>query len=149
MDKKSYPFQKIVSEEYYYTFMSIGDKGNIQKVVAFQPMNLLLYNVALLDYDSASGEFSDDSASNNYDLGMVFATIFQIVEDFLSNNVHYSVYIKANTEIKNKLYYRIIKNNLKALETKYLILGVRNDDIENFDSTNKTQYEAFIIRLKS
>jgi hypothetical protein len=149
MHKTSYPFQKIVGEEYYYTFMSIGDKGNIQKVIAFQPMNLLLYNVALLDYDLASGEFSDDSASNNYDLGMVFATIFQIVEDFLSNNVHYSVYIKANTEIKNKLYYRIIKNNLKALATKYLILGVNNDDIEHFDSTHKTQYEAFIIRLKS
>lgn len=148
MDKEHYQYTKVQEDEamYMYSFFSIGQQGAIEKVVAFQDMGLLTYNVALADYDRANNIFSDMSNSNNFDLLRLFATIFKISDDFLAKNPFYSLYIKGNTPAKMKLYHRIVKNNLSDLQNKFIVLGVHGAKSELFDVSK--EYEYFLIRLK-
>ncbi len=148
MDKEHYQYTKVQEDEAecMYSFFSIGQQGIIEKVVAFQDMGLLTYNVALADYNREDNTFSDMSNSNNFDMLRLFATIFRISDDFLAKNHFYSLYVKGNTPTKMKLYHRIIKNNLSDLQNKFLVLGVYNGKSEFFDASK--EYEYFIIRLK-
>ncbi|TAE18172.1 MAG: hypothetical protein EAZ95_05065 [Bacteroidetes bacterium] len=131
-----------------YHFTSIGENGkSIEKVVAFQQMNMLLYNLALADYDVENDDYDDNANSNNYDMSKVFATIFRIVRDFLEEYPHYHIYIEGNSPIKKRLYQRIIKGNLISLQNNYSILGVISSEaFEKF--TPENEYNGFIIHKK-
>jgi hypothetical protein len=149
MDKEHYQYSKIQEEgiECMYSFFSIGQQGSIEKIVAFQDMGLLTYNVALADYDRATNTFSDISNSNNFDLLRLFATIFKIANEFLIKNPFCSLYIQGNTPAKMKLYHRIIKNNLIDLENKCIVLGVYEGKPMPFDGSQ--EYDYFLIRTKT
>ncbi|TAE09660.1 MAG: hypothetical protein EAZ95_15775 [Bacteroidetes bacterium] len=148
MNKEYYEYESVPAQDKFYTFTSVGAEGKtIEKVVAFQKMHLMLYNLALADYDRNSDSYSDDTNSNNFDLGKIFATIFRIGYSFLEENPHLSVYIEGNSPIKKRLYQRIIKNNLSELQNNYEVFGVMDtEDIEPF--VQGKEYNAFVIRKK-
>jgi hypothetical protein len=131
-------------KDYYYFFTSIGSKGSILKLTAFQHIKDNLYNMALLDYDMEQDEGSDSVVSNNRDMPKVFATVAHILFDFLDKLPNISVLVEANSEIKRKLYNRIIKNQLKDLPKQYEILGILdNNETEIFAEGD---YQAVIIQ---
>ena len=129
-----------------YFFDSKG-KQIITKIVEFQPITEYIYNLAFGDFDKETETFSDDVRSNNNDISKVFATIFQISNHFFVQNPNKAIYLEGNTPTKQKLYQRIIKNNISDLENSFILFGVIGEEFENLDFTKN--YEAFIIKLKS
>lgn len=148
MEKEHYKYEKLTNNTLFYQFVSIGETGKqINKIVAFQQMSILVYNVALVDYDALTDSYSDDNNSNNFDLGKIFATLFRIVRDFLNENPLLSVYIEGNSLIKQKLYQRILRNNIEDLKNDYVLLGsVDGIKVEPFDTSK--DYIGFIIQHK-
>ncbi|TAG93501.1 MAG: hypothetical protein EAZ20_01600 [Bacteroidetes bacterium] len=128
-----------------YFFDSKGTQI-ITKVVDFQPINTSIYNLAFGDFNKETQDFDDDVRSNNNDIRKVFATIFQICNDFFIQNPNKVIYLEGNTLTKRKLYQRIIKNNLSDLENNFVIFGVIDEDFEVLDFTKN--YDAFVIKLK-
>jgi hypothetical protein len=144
MNKESYTYT-IDNESFSYTFVSKGVQGEILKVVEFQAINPHIYNLLLANYEAEGNYLDDFGVSNNGDIVKILATVFKIVAHFLENNPKKLVYIEANTEVKHKLYTRVIRNNLEQIRTIYQIFGVlENDDFETF--RKESTYTAFIIR---
>ncbi len=146
MKQPFYQFILINENILRYSFESQGTKI-ITKVVEFQPITELVYNLAFGDFDENTREYYDDVRSNNNDIRKVFATIFQVCDDFFIQNPNKAIYLEGNTPIKQKLYQRIIKNNILDLENNFTIFGVINEKSEYIDFTKN--YEAFIIKLKN
>lgn len=148
MNKEPYEFQiKPFDNEdiIAYTFISVGKHGNIVKMVAFQLLYANIYNLALVDYDEASGRIDDEVVSDNGDMSQVLSTTWAIMLFFLTNFHEKSVLIHGNTDIKQKLYHRLIANNLLVLKQQYSVLGVSSiGESEAFDSL-KT-YQSIIIQ---
>ncbi len=137
-----------IEENYVYSFDSQGVKGTILKLVAFQPMNLNEYNLALLDYDIENQVMNDTIVSNNQDMPMILATVINIIADFLKFKSDCLVFIIGNSEIRQKLYNRVVRNNLNDLTELYSIKGVlESGDVELFSNVFK-DYVSIIIEKK-
>jgi|GEM_PF-5546426 len=125
----------------------MGKQGNVLKLTAFQRMQEHLYNMALVDYDLETEEGNDSIVTNNQDMPKVLATVARILFDFLTCLPHVAVLIEANSEIKKKLYNRLIKNNLQSIPIDCEVLGVLpNEETELFAEND---YHAIIIRNKN
>lgn len=144
MNKDTYTLFSPENNIYY--FESKGVNGNIVKAVVFSEYEENIFNMALLDYDFQTEEFSDMSSSNNGDMTKVLATVAVIVDAFLQNNPSYTVYFEGNTKAKNKLYNRIIKNNYDFLVENYEIRGRIEDKQDIYFKEN--QYDGFYIYKK-
>lgn len=67
-----------------FKFVSDGPNDKIITIVLYQPMNEPdLYNLALGDLDSKTGEIDFDIRTNNGDRDMILATITETVNAFL------------------------------------------------------------------
>lgn len=148
MHFESYSFDSdLPVYQYAYSFTSTGKKGNILKVVYFAPLYPYLYNLVLGDYVSDIGGIDDKVISNNGDLTKILATTVQITAHFLHNNPANSVFIQANTELKQKLYHRILRNHYQEIAQDYIVQGIlKNGNSELFNPDN--QYVAFVVNLK-
>lgn len=133
-------------DENIYYFESKGVNGNIIKAVIFNEYEKNIYNMALLDYNIETNQFSDMSSSNNGDMPKVLATVTAIVHDFLQKNINMTVYFEGNTSAKTKLYNRIIKNNYDFLIEFYEIRGKL--DGRQIIYSKEIQYEGFYIYKK-
>jgi hypothetical protein len=149
MNKPHYSFDSnYIEDNYLYSFQSIGVKGSILKLVIFQPIADNEYNLALLDYDQNNQIMDDTSISNNQDMPFVLATVINIVFDFFSNNPESLVFITGNTEIRQNLYNRVVRNNLNDLTELYIVKGVlKEGEIEVFSSLIKN-YISIIVEKK-
>jgi hypothetical protein len=95
LKKESYPFQREEISE--YTFISNGPKGQITKVVQFQPLQREnLYNIGFGDL-TASGTVDDKIESNNDDIVKVLATVIHIIQNFLTENAQARVFFMGST----------------------------------------------------
>ncbi len=146
MKQPYYPFEASKEGILKYSFESQGIKI-ITKVVEFQPITESIYNLAFGDFDENTKEYYDDVRSNNNDIRKVFATIFQISNHFFVQNPNKAIYLEGNTPTKQKLYQRIIKNNIADLENNFILFGVIGEEFESLDFTKN--YDAFIIKLKN
>jgi hypothetical protein len=115
MNKEIYNFE---SHEFTYTFISEGKKGSIVKMVDFQAISLNVFNLALGDFDPETGFLDAEIASDNGDMPKVLATVWQILKFFLDNFPDKIVYIKGSNELRQKLYNRLIKNNLQIIQNQ-------------------------------
>jgi hypothetical protein len=144
MDEKAYPFLQ-GRTDFRYEFWSISSQKQVKKVVVFSQIDdEYFYNLALLD-ELENGELSDMTETNNSDLITVMATVFQIIDDFLSKNNGVFVLFRGSDEKRQRLYRIIISRELPKIQGKFKILaGVGNNDITIFES-NK-DYDYFLIK---
>lgn len=149
MDKESYLFnEKEFAQSIEYLFISVGKKGYITKGMRFVQLYESLYNLVLGDFDTKLENLDDKIISDNGDMPKVIATVFKIIIDFLTRNPDKTIYIQANTELKQRLYLRIVRNNYGKIASICNVLGVlRNHEAEAFDLTH--EYIAFLINLNN
>lgn len=144
MNKKAYHLYSPV--ENFYIFTSQGKNGDIQKAIAFQEIEMGLYNLALVDYHPETQSWSDVAHSNNGDLPKIMATVVQVIKFFLENRPTSIVYLEGNTKAKQKLYNRIVANYHSEFSEEFTIF-VEEDE-------QKRPYEmgmtcnSFFIHLK-
>lgn len=144
MNKEGYTL--FSTNEKIYTFESVGRYGKITKAVVFQEIDTKLYNLVLIDRDTETGHWMDDSVTNNGDLTKVMITVSKIILLFLDIEEGVKIFIQANSKSRNKLYHRIMRNYHEEFMSELKIEATINGDIENFEIGKI--YESFYICKK-
>ena len=125
-----------------YLFLSEGMKGNINKVVIFQPLNEYeTFNLVLGDLDE-QGVVSDKSISDNGDMPKILATVVHITLDFFKKHPLALVLIEGNSPIKTYLYWRVIREHYTYLANYFHI------QFEVGNEAYKTEFVEFNILLR-
>lgn len=142
MDKETYALTEV--RPLAYSFLSIGPKGAIRKLVVFQHTGVAdEYNLALLD-ETPDG-FSDLTVSDNNDMERVLATVIRAVNRFFDQMPEITLVFAGSSDARNRLYRVVITKYLNQISERFIVFGIRNDDVEKFVSN--TNYTAFVIRL--
>ncbi len=110
-----------------YTFNSVGRQGIITKVIVYEPVQDNLYNLAFGDYDSDSGNINDLNVSNNGDTVKVLATVIHTIETFFQYFPDAELMIRGSSDVRIRLYQRIILKNMPEIEPIYTIWGLTDD----------------------
>lgn len=145
MDETGYPF-KLFRERSFYRFESVSSNKIIKKAVVISRVmgSSILHNLALLD-SVDDDEFSDQTESRNGDLRKVLATIFHIVEHFLSMHPKAVLGIKGNDHRRHRLYRIVITRELSNLSGRYEIYGsLKDGTIVPFEPD--VEYEHYFIK---
>lgn len=105
MQLESYITSK-VSGKNYYEFTSIGQKGEIRKMVMYDLISAQkrLYNLGFGDVDIRTGKVDDMSVSNNGDMEKVLITVGRTLLDFIENHPTASVTAMGSTIYRTRLY---------------------------------------------
>ena len=143
MDKDTYPVTEI--QPLIYSFISVGPKGQIRKIIAYQATDVEdEYNLALLD--ETAGGFSDLPVTANDDMDRVLATVIGSINFFFDQHPNATLVFTGSSDARTRLYRAIIGKFIDRISEKFDVYGVRNDDYENF--VRNRSYESFIIRLR-
>ena len=127
-----------------YTFISEGKQGRIIKMVRFQEMEELQYNLGFGDFIQATLQVDDEIVSDNGDMVKVLATVIKILDIFLNENPDASVFITGSSPSRIRLYQIAITSNFLLLSKTYKISGFREDNWEDFQKN--IPYEAFLVQ---
>ena len=133
-----YPKYEYSAEEnlIFFEFTSVGVKGKIKKIVAYQKMNIPnIYNLAFGDYDEATDEINDKIITNNGDSHKVLATVASTVYAFTARYPEAWIFATGSNDARIRLYRMGITNNLIEIQEDFYVYGMK------FDET----FEEFII----
>ena len=92
-----------------FLFFSEGKNGNTPKVIAYQYISDLVYNLAFGDLNIKTGELDDLSISNNGDIIKIMATVIKTLSVFFKKHPKVNVVFKGSDDLRIKLYQRIIR----------------------------------------
>lgn len=146
MNYPSYLFYSNQNSTEFF-FESIGSKGVIHKVVAFQETSFTgIYNLALGDVNPLTNEIDDAVVTDNGDTEKVLATTLQIVNHYFSLFPDHQIYFSGNSSSRNRLYRIAINHSFRELSLAFEMFGVMNNELEPFVSNHP--YQAFLIRKK-
>ena len=130
-----------------FEFISVGQKGNVIKVVRYSEINVKgFYNLGFGDKDPITGFLSDLTVTNNGDSQKVLATVAATLYAFTNNHPDATVIATGSTQARTRLYQMGITNNFKAIEKDFTVLGLTETDWEPF--RKNITYEAFLVRRK-
>jgi hypothetical protein len=118
-----------------FKFVSDGPNGKITKIVLYQPMNEPdLYNLALGDLDSKTGEIDFDIRTNNGDRDMILATITETVYAFIYSRTTYSIHFKGSDPV--------------VVNTKrWWLMNGRNDHPDKYNSCKGQIFQNFPMEI--
>jgi hypothetical protein len=106
MNLECYTFE-ISPDHLEYEFYSRGPKGQIKKLVRFQPFETddeQLVNMAFGDWNEISRSMDDAIVSNNEDADTVLATVAVIVLDYTTHYPHAVIYASGSTTARTRKY---------------------------------------------
>ncbi|WP_018618083.1 DUF6934 family protein [Spirosoma luteum] len=130
-----------------YRFVSVGERGNLVKVVEYSPTdNPDEYNLAFGDYDPLTGAISDTIRSNNGDRDKVLASVGETAIDFLRYYPDATIFAKGSTESRTRTYQMGINRFYDEITQEHSVFGFRNGIWEVFEPSQS--YEAFRMRRK-
>jgi hypothetical protein len=131
-----------------FTFESVGPRGVIVKRIYFTETDTPgFFNLALVDYDPATGMISDISVTDNKDRDKILATVGQVVYRYTEEFPERRVYFKGSNPARTRLYQMAIAANLNELAQDFIIFGRRDNDWELF--VKGPNYEAFYVKRRS
>jgi len=142
MNQPTYKIQ--VNEENTYSFISVGRRGLILKVVRFDEIESDIFNLGFGDFDFERQTLSDSIVSDNGDIEKILATVVLILNDFLQNNPKFSVFIVGSTLSRTRLYQIAINRYYEDFKVYFEIFGFKNSDFEIFQKN--VNYESFLVR---
>jgi hypothetical protein len=147
LKKEPYQFQQEEITE--HTFISNGPRGQIKKVVQFQPLQRKnIFNVGFGDL-TPTGTIDDKTESNNDDIVKVLATVIHIIQNFLAANPNAKVFFTGSTVQRTEVYRLILKRHFKELSKTYRITTLKNDsygisEVE-FKPNDTSSFLGFLI----
>lgn len=142
---EAYPF--VLNEgKTHYHFQSIGKRGVFEKAIAFSLLNADIYNLALLDFNSETGEYLDDTITDNGDMREVLATVLKITLQFLSQNPYRTIFIRGNSDSRTRLYQIALGKLFPDVHGFLLIRGYKNGQWSDFEPNGS--FESFLVERK-
>jgi hypothetical protein len=142
MNKPTYQVE--IEDENNFSFLSVGKKGIILKVVELAEIREDTYNLGFGDYNFINDTVNDKIDSENGDAEKVLATVFGILMRFLSENPEKSVYISGSTPIRIRLYRMIINSYFEEFSQSLEILGGIDEEFEPFQKNRP--YESYLVK---
>lgn len=142
MNQPTYKIQ--VNEKNTYSFISVGRKGLILKVVRFDEIEPAIFNLGFGDFDFEKQTLSDSIVSDNGDMEKILATVISILNDFLQNNPKFSVFIVGSTLSRTRLYQIAINRYYEDFKVYFEIFGYKNSEFDVFQKN--VTYESFLVR---
>lgn len=133
------------TENARFRFQSIGKRGVFDKVVEFTRIAPDIYNLALLDYDPLTREFSDISVTDNGDMPEVIATVITIIEQFFDSNPGQKVYFEGSTATRTRLYQIAIAQVFDP-HSDLSIEGYKDEQWIGFEPN--IRFEGFLVKKK-
>lgn len=145
MNYEPYPL-RATDQNTRFQFQSIGKRGIYEKVISFSPLNDVVFNLALLDYNPSTGEENDLSVTDNGDLHEIMVTVMKAIRLFLDQNPEKLIYFKATTKSRTRLYQIAISKVYSMIDDELTVMGQRNQSWEIFETN--IQFESFLIAKK-
>lgn len=141
------PYILNVNEDHTrFQFQSIGKRGVFEKVILFQLLADDIYNLALLDYDLDSQKYSDLSVTDNGDMLEIFATLLNVITEFLNEYKSKKIYFEGSTPSRTRLYQIVINKIYNPHNQDLIILGLKNKEWYQFEPN--INFEGFLIEKK-
>lgn len=134
------------AENTRFRFQSIGKRGVFDKIVEFIQIAPDIHNLALLDYNPFTNEFSDILVTDNGDMPEVIATVITIIQDFLNSNPGQKVYFEGSTATRTRLYQIAISQVFDPDESDLLIEGYKDEQWIVFEPN--IRFEGFLVKKK-
>jgi hypothetical protein len=133
---------------YEFEFVSRGKKGEITKVVQYQPTAIpFVYNLGFGDNELSAGKLSDSIVSDHGDGRKVLITVADTVLQFTKRHPFCAVFAMGSSKSSTRLYQIGISNNLAEV-TKFLdVYGQVKGQWEVFEKGKN--YDAFLVIKKN
>lgn len=130
-----------------FKFKSIGPKGEIEKIIIFEPLLPLHkneYNLALCIMKD--GLMVDDMVTNNNDFYKTIYTVVKSIYIFFETYPEASLKIGAEEERRDRIYNGIFKRKHHEIIEKFDIFGYINGRIELYNL--EKFYDHFELKRK-
>ena len=145
MHYKAYPTESN-RENTRFHFQSIGKRGVFEKVIFFTPVTFDTFNLSLVDFDSATGNYDDLSVTDNGDMPEVLVTVISTIHQFLSSNSDKKVYFEGSTPARTRLYQIAIAKIYDPEHSGLLISGLHDGQWFAFEPN--INFEGFLAEKK-
>ena len=129
-----------------FRFQSKGRHGIVEKAINFSPITGLIYNLALLDFDPITQDYSDKTVTDNGDMPEILATVMAVMMEFLDQYPERMIYFTGSSDTRTRLYQIAITKVLNVNESKVTVLGYLHEEWVAFEP-NKA-FESFLIAKK-
>ncbi len=114
---------------HFYEFVSVGENGEVKKVVEYSRMNIEnFYNLGFGDYDEERQEINDRVVTNNRDSLKVLATVASTVYAFTGRHPDSHIFATGSTEVRTRLYRMGITNDLVEIQKDFHVYGMKQDE---------------------
>ncbi|WP_149242370.1 DUF6934 family protein [Dyadobacter sp. 32] len=141
MDYEAYPF-RLNEENTHFKFQSIGKRGVFEKAIAFTLIEDNIYNLALLDRDPVTQDYTDKSITDNGDMPVVLSTVMAIIRDYLNQYPDRRIYLVGNSPSRTRLY-QIAINKVSGQIDDLVVFGYSNFEWTKFEPNRS--FESFLI----
>lgn len=129
-----------------FQFQSIGKRDVFEKVIFITPLSGEVYNLSLVDYQPATGLYSDMSVTDNGDMREVLATVIMVILDVFDINPHYKLYFEGSTPSRTRLYQISISKIYDPITSDLIIQGYKDGEWLKFEPN--INFEGFLIGKK-
>lgn len=141
------PYTLNINEDHTrFQFQSVGKRGVFEKVILLVLLADDIYNLALLDYNPGSQEYSDLSVTDNGDMPEIFATVIKAIIKFLNEYPSKKIYFEGSTPSRTRLYQISINKIYNSDNQDLIILGLKNEEWYQFEPN--INFEGFLIEKK-
>lgn len=141
MDYEPYPFS-LNEENTHFKFQSIGKRGVFDKAIVFSQIDHNIYNLALLDHDPATQDYTDKSVTDNGDMPIVLSTVMSVIREYLNQYPDRKIYLVGNSPSRTRLYQIAISKVLGHLED-LTVSGYADFEWSKFEPNRS--FESFLI----
>ena len=132
-----------------FTFVSVGNKGMIQKVIEFRRLQNNRWNLSFGDVKG--DDWADNVVSDNGDLRKVLQTIANAIHLFFDHYPEDEIFIAPLDKQRKLLYNRIFQQNWQEIEpvftVKSIVLMENNIFVEDYTPAKIADY--FVVRRKT
>ena len=130
-----------------FEFVSTGKKGEIRKVVQFNPVGFPgIFNIGFGDRDLKTGKLSDSVVSDSGDGRKVLMTVADTILRFTKRHPSCQIVAIGSSRSRTRLYQMGISNNYQEISMFLEIYGRCNGKWEVFERGKI--YDAFMVWKK-
>jgi hypothetical protein len=130
-----------------FRFVSEGPKGNIRKLIIFQPTELSnVFNLAFGDEVGVAGDLDDVVVSGNGDSEKVLATVVSALYVFFEKYPNASILAVGSTSARNRLYRMGITKFFELIIQDFYLFGLVGEEFYDFKLDKS--YSGYLVQRK-
>ena len=136
------------TEKMIFYFSSIGEQGEINKIIEFAYLYGNLWNLGFGDIKG--DDWEDNVISNNNDFRIILQTIANTVHDFFEKYPEQDIQIVPLDYQRKLLYNRLFQQRWHEIDDLFIVKGiVKSDNTTEIVAFNpKIMFDEFVICKK-